>query len=618
MNLKKKFQKKFFNWTILLIIIVCVILLNIISSFMSYKIDMTKDLRFSLANGTKSFLENKKNIESRIMIKIYLEGNLPAEIANFKNSIENKLKDFKSIVGNQIEYEFINPNEGSKETQNELFEQLFDGGKGIQPMEISYSKDGEQRKLMIWPGAKLSYSVNGINKSSYIQFLPGTKSRPYDLSQLGDILENAQVYLEYNLISSIRRLTLNEKKRIAFLHGHGELNLNQTLRARGLIAPYFSIDDITLNDSIGALDNLGGLIIADPQTPFSSKDLYIIDQFVMNGGKLMCFMNTLQIDEDSLKINGEKNTFRKNLKLENMLFDYGIKLNENYVKDAACVSKIISVGKDENPLLKWFFHVLASPSSHPITRNIEPVSLKYVNEITLMPKENSTLFPLLNSSSNSDRTGLAPFISFIQSYQMRKEYGDKVYEKLVENPEDKSNQLCLAALAEGYFESHFKNRIAEEFTNNPDSKYNSKSIKKGKVIVVGNGQFIANKYDSIQKRNSEEYAYFPNEEINDLKMDAELWRNGGPEAAKRGNGLFFGNQDFFQNIVDYMMGYNFALDIRSRQIDIKENDKEKIKLEGNFYKLINMTVPIVLILLLALFWIIIRKKKYIQRNQIKL
>ena len=574
---------------------------------------MTKDQRYSLANGTKTFLENKKNIESRIYIKIYLKGNLPAEIANFKNSIENKLKDFKSIVGNQIEYEFIDPNEGSEVAQKELFVQLFDNGNGILPMDISYIKDGEQRQLLIWPGATMSYSVNGIEKTGVIQFLPGTQSRPYDLSQIGTILENAHNYLEYNLISAIRKLTQKEKKRIAFLHGHGELNKPQTLRARSLISPYYSIDDITLNDSIGALDDLGGLIIADPQTPFSSKDLYLIDQFVMKGGKLMCFMNTLQINEDSIKRSGEQNTFRKNLKLENMLFDYGIKLNENYVRDKECVSKYINVGKDENPLLKWFFHVLASPSKHPITRYIEPVSLKYVNEITLMPQENIALFSILNSSTNSNRTGLAPFVSIRQSYEIRKKNGEKMFEKLVENPEDKNNQLCLAGLAEGYFQSHFKNRIAAEFANNPDSKYNIKSLKEGKVIVVGNGQFIANKYDSVIKRNSQEYTYFPNE-INDLKMDAELWNMGGPEAAKRGNGLFFGNQDFFQNLVDYMMGDGFALDIRSRQIDIKENDKEKIKLHANFYKLLNMTVPISLILLLALFWIIIRKKKYIQRN----
>ena len=598
MKLQELFSKYIYNWTLLLFIFGGIILLNIIASLISFKFDMTKDHRYSLADGTENFLSKKENIESRISIKIYLEGNLPSEITNFKNALKSKLKDFKSVAGNRIEYIFIDPNNGSKEVKNEFFAQLYDRGQGILPMEISYLKDGEQRQVMIWPGAKMSYSFNGIIKESTIQFLPGTKpGSPYGLAQMSDVIQNAHNNLEYNLISAIRRITQKEKKRIAFLHGHEELNLNQTLRARALISPYFSITDINLNDSIAALEDVDGLIIADPQTPFSMKDLYIIDQFVMKGGKLMCFMNTLYLEEDTLNSQGYVNTLRKNLKLENMLFDYGIKLNENYVIDVQCALKISPYA--EEPFIPWFFHVLASPSAHPITRNIDPVSLKYANEIQFVPQENVALFPILNSSSNSNRTGLAPLVSLGFS----KNFGKNP--KLTENPEDEKNKLCLAGLAEGYFQSHFKNRIVSEFANNPDSKYKSKSSKEGKVIVVGNGQFIANKYDSIQKPNSEEFAYFPNE-INDLRME--------PELAKRRIPLFFGNQEFFQNLVDYIMGDNSVLDIRSRQIDIKEIDKEKININAGFYKLINMIVPISIILLLSLIWNILRKKKYIHKN----
>ena len=602
MKLQELFSKYIYNWTLLLFIFGGIILLNIIASLISFKFDMTKDHRYSLADGTENFLSKKENIESRISVKIYLEGNLPSEITNFKNALKSKLKDFKSVAGNRIEYIFIDPNNGSKEVQNEFFAQLYDRGQGILPMEISYLKDGEQRQVMIWPGAKISYSFNGIIKESTIQFLPGTKpGSPYGLAQMSDVIQNAHNNLEYNLISAIRRITQKEKKRIAFLHGHEELNLNQTIRARALISPYFSITDVNLNDSIAALEDVDGLIIADPQTPFSMKDLYIIDQFVLKGGKLMCFMNTLHLEEDTLNTQGYVNTLRKNLKLENMLFDYGIKLNENYIIDVQCALKISPYA--EEPFIPWFFHVLASPSVHPITRNIEPVSLKYANEIQFVPQENVALFPILNSSSNSNRTGLAPLVSLGFS----KNFGKNP--KLTENPEDEKNKLCLAGLAEGYFQSHFKNRIVSEFANNPDSKYKSKSSKEGKVIVVGNGQFIANKYDSIQKPNSEEFAYFPSE-INDLRME--------PELAKRRIPLFFGNQEFFQNLVDYIMGDNSVLDIRSRQIDIKEIDKEKININAGFYKVINMIVPIAIILLLSLIWNILRKKKYIHKNKSQL
>lgn len=598
MKFKNIFSKYIYNWTLLLFIFVGIILINIIASLISFKFDITEDKRYSLANGSKDFLSNKSTIESRISIQIYLEGNLPAEIANFQNALKSKLKDFKNVAGNRIEYTFVNPTNGSKEVQNELFAQLYDRGKGVLPMELSYTKDGEQRQIMIWPGAKMSYSINGIIKEIVVQFLPGTKpGSPYNLAEITDVIENAHNNLEYNLISALRKVTQREKKRIAFLHGHGELNINQTLRARALITSYFSIADISLNGSISALDDVDGLIIADPQTPFSDKDLYLIDQFVMRGGKLMCFMNALQIDEDTLMTRGVVNTLRKNLRLENMLFDYGLKLNENYVVDVQCVAKIVPLA--EQTFLPWFFHVLASPSEHPITRNVEPVSLKYANEIQFIPQENIALCPILNSSSNSNRTGLAPLVSL----SLPLNYGKNP--KLVENPESKANQLCLAGLAEGYFQSHFNNRIVEEYVNNPNSKYKSKSSKEGKVILVGNGQFIANKYDSIQKPNSEEFAYFPNE-INDLRMN--------PELAKRRIPLFFGNQEFFQNLADYMLGDNSVLDIRSRQIDIKDIDKDKVKLHAGYYKIINTILPISLILLLAFIWNLIRKKRYINND----
>ncbi len=596
MERNKKFSNYIFNWTILLFIFIGIVFINIIASLVSFKLDMTEDKRYSLAKGSEDFLSNKENIESRISIQIFLEGNLPAEIANFQNALKSKLKDFKSVAGNRIEYIFANPTSGTKEMQAELFAQLYDRGKGILPMEISYLKDGEQRQVMIWPGAKMSYSVNGIIKESVIQFLPGTKpGSPYNLAEITDIIENAHNNLEYNLISSIRKLTQKEKKRIAFLHGHGELNIQQTQRARALISSYFSIADLSLNDSIIALNDIDGLIIADPQTPFSDKDLYLIDQFVMKGGKLMCFMNALQINEDTLMTRGVVNTLRKNLRLENMLYDYGLKLNENYVIDVQCAAKIVPFAKQT--FLPWFFHVLASPSKHPITRNVEPVSLKYANEIQFIPQENSALCPILNSSSNSNRTGLAPLVSLSLPLNFGKN------PELVENPEDDKNQLCLAGLAEGYFQSHFNNRIVEEYVNNPNSKYKAKSTKEGKVILVGNGQFIANKYDSVQNPNTGEYAYFPNE-INDLRMD--------PELAKRRIPLFFGNQEFFQNLVDYMMGDNSVLDIRSRQIDIKEIDKEKIKLHAGFYKVINTILPMALVMLLAILWNFFRKKRYIR------
>jgi gliding-associated putative ABC transporter substrate-binding component GldG len=588
---KKKVGKGLFNWTFLLIVGVGIVIVNIIGSLVYTRLDMTEDKRYSLAEGTITFLENDANFENRLNIKIYLEGNLPAEIRLFRNAIEDKLKEFKQYAGDRIEFQFINPNVGPEAEQQLLFENLYSRGKGIIPMDVVYMKDGSQSQLLLWPGAVIDYGGTTVQN---IQFLPGTPpGKPYTLEGLTEILENSLNNLEYILVSSLRRATQKVKPRIGFLQGHGELTFAQTQRARALISPYFAIADVSLNDSLAALDGLDGLIIARPTQKFNDKELYIIDQFVMRGGRLMCFLDALQLNEDTLNANGITHTTRFETGLERMLFDYGLKINENLVVDARCAPKSVPFAKQS--LIPWFFHVLATPGDHPIARNVEPVALKYANEIQFVGNSKNTLTPILTSSTNSNVTGLAPMVSLA----MPLNYGKNP--ELIANPTDEINKRCLAGLAEGRFESHFKNRIVDDFAKNPIAKYKEKSTKEGKVFLVGNGRFIANSYDSMLSRTGTEFMYRPTE-INDLRMDPELAQLGVP--------LFFGNQEFFQNLTDYMMGDQSVLDVRSRQIDIHEIDKEKVKTDAGFYKALNVLLPILLILIFAFLMAWIRKRKY--------
>ena len=594
MSEKKKITKGLFNWTFLGIVVVALILINIISSFLYTRIDMTEDQRYSLTDGTVAFLENKEQFKNRVSIKIYLEGNLPAEIKHFRDEIEAKLVEFKQIAGDRIEYQFLDPNVGTEGEKQALFEQLYAKGKGIMPLEIVYMKDGSQSKMMLWPGAVIDYGGTTVQT---IQFLPGTPvEHPYVLDELTDLIDNSTKNLEYILVSSLRKTTLVKKPRVAFLQGHGELNFQQTQRVRSLIAPYFSIADITINDSLAALDNLDGLIIARPTQKFSDKDLFVIDQFVMNGGRLMCFIDALYLNEDTLNRNGTTHTMRYETGIERMLFDYGLKLNDNYVVDVSCVDKPVPFANQSK--IPWFFHVLATPTKHPISRNLEPVSLKYTSQVDSVGSGNYKFTPILTSSTNASVTGLAPMVSLA----MPLNYGDNPV--LVPNPSDESNKVILAALTEGKFESHFRNRIVEEYSNNPAARYLAESKKEGKVLLIGNGRFIANAYDSMPARNGQGYMYRPTQ-FNDLRMDLEMASINIP--------VYFGNQEFFQNLVDYMLGDNSVLDIRSRQIDIHAIDKEKVKADATFYKLINIFIPVILVLLFAFIMSYLRRRKYVQK-----
>jgi len=215
--MKFNFTKGIYNWTLLGLLAAVLVLLNFIGSMLYLKLDMTKDQRYSLAQSTVSYLSDKKNFENRISIQIYLDGNMPSELKNFQNALKDKLKDFKRIAGARVEFLFTDPNVGTEDEINALRSQLFDRGRGILPLEILYLKDGTQSQMLLFPGALLSYSVNGLTKEGVVQLLPGTQpGRPYALEQMSEIIENALNNLEYNLLSAMRRLTQTSKPTIAF------------------------------------------------------------------------------------------------------------------------------------------------------------------------------------------------------------------------------------------------------------------------------------------------------------------------------------------------------------------------------------------------------------------
>lgn len=593
--------KKLYNWILLAIIVGIVVFLNIIGTFLYSRIDMTEDERYSLSSGSIEFLEKMNtNVNSktkkkgnRLFLKIYLEGKLPAEIKRFRNAVEDKLEEFKEIAGDRIEYQFIDPLEGTEAEKDALFQILYNKGKGIVPLEIVYQKDGSQSQMILWPGAEIEY--DGFTKN-YIQLLPGSpQGQPAQLSKefSETTIQNSINNLEYMLISALRRTIQKQKPRIAFLGGHGELGFPETQRVRTLLEPYYSIEDLKLNDSLKALDGFTGVIIARPRTAYTDKDLYIIDQFVMRGGRLMCFFDKLTFPQDSLNRTGMTSTVRTNLGLDKLLFDYGIKTNDNYVMDVRCAP--IQTPFAKQSLLPWFFYVAATPTKHPIARNIEPVMLRYVSQIQLIPGDNRLVSPVLTSSTNSRVSVMAPMLSLA----MPMNYGKVPV--LADNPTSEANKICVAGMSEGRFDSHFKNRLIDEFSKNPETGFITSSKEEGKVLVVTNGSFIANYYDSMPSKTGQ-MMYRPIS-FNNLRYDEVM-------AQMRMQPLIYGNQEFFQNIVDYMMGDNSVLDIRSKQIDIHPIDKEKVKNQRMKYILINVALPSLLIILLAILLFYLRRRRY--------
>jgi ABC-2 type transport system permease protein len=602
-------MKWLYGSSILIILIISVILVNILANFSSEKIDMTEDKRYSLSEPAKNFLNKVKDIEGKVFVEVYLDGELPAELRSFKELIQEKLENYKEFSNGKIDFKFIDPKSDGNGKPNELELEIFNEGKGVKPVEVNYKDNkGVLNVLRVWPGAKMSYNQNGVTKEAYVQFIPPRPGGLTNLEMIRGAVDNSFSDVEYLLAAGVHELILKKKKRIGFLQGHGELRPEETKAAKLLLKNFYYMNEVTINDTLNKLNDFDAIIIADPKKPFSDKDLYVIDQFVMKGGKLMVFMNTLEINEDSLEVNLETKSLRKSFvypkssefSLKNLIFDYGINIKENLVLDVNCLEHFINPTRTSRRLntkksnFPYLFHVFGTPANHPLSTNLNRVSLKFVNELKSTNKNNVIFKEILTSSVNSKVSYDAPIISFQEFMR----HGEPI--QLNDQNENEANGLTLAAEVSGTFTSYFIDKLDPSFANNPESKFVPNSIKPGKVIAVGNGTFLANAIDSV--RFSDGITRYRPLGKDDLIMDRHL--------ASFDMLVPIDNAAFLQNLVDYMLDDNAIFELRSRKLTIKELDRDKIAESKNYFTLLNIGLPVLLICLLGIIVTWYRRKKY--------
>ncbi|MEO9256813.1 MAG: gliding motility-associated ABC transporter substrate-binding protein GldG [Crocinitomicaceae bacterium] len=588
MKNQKKIGHKLFDWSILGFVLAGLILINVIASFIFARWDLTEDSRYSITESSKKFLSSDDNFSDRVLIKVYLDGDLPAELKRLRNTIEERLSELKQYAGKRIEYEFIDPSKGDESDVKTLQNDLYNKGKGITPTDITVEEINQTKNQILWPGAVITYQ--GETKG-YVQFFSQRRINSKD--DLSGLVQGAINDLEYNLVNGIRKATSGARPVVAFLQGQGEFSEPRTLVLRNLLKDNYRIVNITINDSIEALKDVDGLIIAGPTRPFSEKDKYVIDQFLMNGGRLMYFVDPIEVNEDTLFYTGKTQTTSRALNISDQLFRYGVRLNEDLVVDERCGP--IYIPNHPRKFMPWYFFPLAEGTSHPISKNIDPVKLSYCSTLDFVGDDTLDKSVLLKSSPSSKALRM-PVINYSMA---------DLEPRFTENPDDPNNELNLSVLLEGKFESLYRNRLVDQFAKDPASKFKEESVKNSKILVVGDADLITNHYDSIFSNAEGKYIFRPiqfNEFQFDL-MDPNVRQNKPP--------LFvYGTAGFLLNAIDYTMGDNSMIDIRAKTIKLRPLNKEKIKSEAHFWQFINTVIPLLIIIILGVILIVVRKRRY--------
>ncbi len=565
------------------LIIVGLLLVNYIAAFFVFRLDLTEDKRHSLSDSTIAMLEDEERMKGRIFFKIYLDGDLPADFLKMRQAVQEKLDEFIRYAGDKIQYEFIDPNADPKE-ENNLEVQRMIYSQGIQFCDLKMRNSSKIEVKTIWPGATVDYEGETVDRVLF--FNRQTIEHGEETRTLTDrVVSN----LEYLFISAIRRVTTKEKKTIAFLHGHSELSEVQTLDVRSHLEPYYEILDLSIDGKIDALKGVDALIVAQPQTRFSEKDKFVIDQFIMNGGNSLWFIDPLDVNRDSLRLTGQALAMPYDLNIEeDMLYRYGVRVNKDIILDEKCAELVIP----GHPLghVGWYFYPLLDQMNHPVTKNIDPVKTEYASSLKIVNETDVGVSKkvILQSSYNS-RIFRAPARINYMVVNQPPEFNDGT-----------QGDFPIAVLLEGKFKSPFENQLAASFLNSPDyqSKFLSDSTK---MLIVGDADIIRNEVDSAFVEGQTRYWVA-------CPIDQDIY--GIPNENRTAPMYSYGNRDFIVNVIDYMLGDNSLIDLRTKTIALRLLDVEAVTKGKEFWKFINLGIPLLVIFVFALIQFIIRRARY--------
>lgn len=573
MALKKEIfnimEKKIPGFIQILLILGILLFINILSQYFNTYLDFTEEKRFTLTEPTKKLIKDVKNV---VYIQVLLEGNFPSGFKRLQQSTKEILDQFNSENG-YIEYEFENPNEGTVDVINARRKSYSE--EGLIPTNLMVRSGSENKEQLIYPYAIIKLGDRKIS----VNLLENAP----DLDQESN-LSNSISLLEYKLATAIQKVHYPEKKNILFTTGHGELAKEQTKSLVSLLNSSYNLAWINLDSSFIIKPEIDLLIIARPIIPFTEKNKFVLDQYVMNGGKIIWLVDGLKMSLDSLSTRNEFIPEPLDLNLTDYFFKNGIRINSNLVLDLEC-SRIPQVigrtgDKPQIELFPWYYHPLIAPrSNHPIVSNIDRISLEFPSTIDTLKTKTDIKKTIILQSSQYSRYQTSPM---------------KVgFEMMRYKPDpDKFNRpnLPIGILLEGTFSSLFENRLDEDMNNILSSiGIPFKTISSPtSMLVVADGDVIKNLYDK------------------ETGKFAPIGYNKYEKAT------FNGNKDFILNSIEFMINQNNILTARTKEFKLRMLDKVKAEKDKLYWQSINIVLPIILIVLFGAINFYWRKKKFIK------
>lgn len=568
------------------------VVFNFMANEFYFRLDLTKEKRYTLSPSSVGLL-NK--LDDDLYVTIFLDGDLPIEYKQLQSATRDILNEYRLASDGKIKFDFedILADKDIKEKEA-ILKDIFQKGLQIEQPDVRPDEAPTQKYIL----------------PSGIVFYKG-KEYPINLlkRQFGKSLEveinNSIELLEYEIGTAIRKGLSGKSIKVAFSSGHGELSSTQTADIANSLSEFYSLNPINLNlrDSncyknfasdvvnnpqkpvfsilveglINQLKSYKGLIIAKPTLEFTEPEKYILDQYVMNGGKIIFLVENLLAEMDSVAKYGQVMTVNHSHNLDDILFQYGVKVKPNLVQDIQCHG-IPAINQQTNRPGFWpwiFYPLFSAVDDNPISRNLENVWGRYCSTIDTTSRKTLKKTVLLRSSPQS-RVAANPVLISLD---------------ILKNRQDPSNfrngNQISAVLVEGEFISPFRYRdgVKRSF----DLPF-SESIEQNSMIVISDGDLIRNQVSS----------------------DGRVYPLGYDKFASKqfSTPVEFANKKFFLNCVDYLCDENNLIEVRSKEVILRLLDKSKLKNEKLFWQSFNMILPILIILIFGLVNSFYRKRRW--------
>lgn len=546
-----------------------ILFVNIMANTFYSHLDLTEEKRFTLTKPTQVLLGGLKD---RIYIQVLLEGDFPAGFKRLQTATREMLDDFRSVTG-YIDYSFEDPNQGSVDEINERRKALAE--QGIAPVNLRVADQGQSSQKIIYPVAIVHYGNRRIPVKLLENDSPNLNPE--------ETLNTSVSLLEYKLANAIKKLQAGAKPVVFFTQGHGELTELQTADFERSLRQFYETDRVLLDSVVQLKPDLCNLlIVAKPSTAFSERDKFKVDQYIMQGGKVIWLIDRLNADLDSMRHTGRFIPSDFPLNLEDMLFKYGVRIQPDLVLDLECTKIPQVVGQTGNApqlaLFDWYyFPAVQSSANHPMVKNIDQVELKFCSSIdTIRTKTLVKKIPILKSSRYS-RLQFSPI--------------DLNFNILQAEPDpSKFNKgaQTVGVLLEGVFPSNYENRVSEEMMagmRQMGMEFKPQSVE-NRMLVISDGDVVAN-----------------------IVRDSAA-RQWYPLGFNRFENETYANKELMLNAVEYLIEANGVIEARAKEVKLRLLDSVRAREEKNTWRLVNIALPLAFLGMFGWFFNWRRKRKY--------